>query len=90
MAQIKENKKGFKVIQISQKELVEKLGEHGAVGICDYCGKAASNGYYIAVLNSWYCPHCYIEWYNRATYYKEDKNIEERNFNYFKSLFGIE
>lgn len=90
MARIVENKKGFKVIQISRKELVEKLAKHWSIGICDYCNETASNGYYIAVLNSWYCPHCYIEWYNRAKYYKEDKNIEERNFDYFKSLFGIE
>lgn len=28
MANIKDNKKGFKVIQISRKELVEELGHH--------------------------------------------------------------
>ena len=37
MANIKDNKKGFKVIQISRKELVEELGQYGAIGICDYC-----------------------------------------------------
>lgn len=36
MANIKDNKKGFKVIQISRKELVEELGQYGAMGICDY------------------------------------------------------
>ena len=29
MANIKDNKKGFKVIQISRKELVEELGQYG-------------------------------------------------------------
>lgn len=89
MAQIKDNTKGFKVIQISQVELVEKLGEYGAIGICDHCGKSSHTGYYIAVLNRWMCPHCYIEWNARATRYDEDKEIEEKNFNYYKSLFGI-
>ena len=32
MANIKDNKKGFKVIQISRKELVEELGQYGAMG----------------------------------------------------------
>ena len=41
-------KKGFKVIQISRKELVEELGQYGAIGICDYCNETASTGYYIA------------------------------------------
>ena len=59
MANIKDNKKGFKVIQISRKELVEELGQYGAIGICDYCNETASTGYYIAVLNQWFCPKCY-------------------------------
>ena len=57
MANIKDNKKGFKVIQISRKELVEELGQYGAIGICDYCNETASTGYYIAVLNQWFCPN---------------------------------
>lgn len=44
MANIKDNKKGFKVIQISRKELVEELGQYGAMGICDYCNETASTG----------------------------------------------
>ena len=47
MANIKDNKKGFKVIQISRKELVEELGQYGAIGICDYCNETASTGYSI-------------------------------------------
>lgn len=50
MANIKDNKKGFKVIQISRKELVEELGQYGAIGICDYCNETASTGYYIAMV----------------------------------------
>ena len=90
MANIKDNKKGFKVIQISRKELVEELGQYGAIGICDYCNETASTGYYIAVLNQWFCPKCYQEWYHRATYYPEDAKVENRNFEFYKNIFGPE
>ena len=54
MANIKDNKKGFKVIQVSRNELMDKLGQYGAMGICDRCNGTASTGYYIAVLNQWF------------------------------------
>lgn len=56
MANIKDNKKGFKVIQISRKELVEELGQYGAIGICDYCNETASTGYYIGCAKSMVLP----------------------------------
>lgn len=59
MANIKENKKGFKVIQVSRSELMDKLGLYGAMGVCDRCNGITSTGYYIAVLNQWFCPDCY-------------------------------
>lgn len=89
MANIKDNKKGFKVIQISRKELVEELGQYGAIGICDYCNETAFTGYYIAVLNQWFCPKCYQAWYHRATYYPEDAKVENRNFEFYKNIFGL-
>ena len=89
MANIKDNKKGFKVIQISRKELVEELGQYGAIGICDYCNETASTGYYITVLNQWFCPKCYQEWHHRATYYPEDAKVENRNFEFYKNIFGL-
>ena len=49
MANIKDNKKGFKVIQISRKELVEELGQYGAIGICDYCNETASTSSFLLI-----------------------------------------
>lgn len=76
MAEIVKNKKGFKVLKM---DLVE-INQIGGFGICDFCNSASTTGYYIAVLNQWYCPKCYQEWYNRATYYQEDAAVENRNF----------
>ncbi len=89
MAQIINNPHGFKVIEVSRAEMVEKLSEYGCVGICDYCAKSPVNGYYIAVLNQWYCPECYKRWVKDARYYPEDARVEDRNFNYYKTLFGL-
>lgn len=45
--------------------------------------------YYIAVLNQWFCPKCYQAWYHRATYYPEDAKVENRNFEFYKNIFGL-
>lgn len=89
MAKVIENEKGFQVIEITQVELVAKLGRFGSLGVCDSCNHAAPSGYYIAVLNHWICPLCYKDWIQRAKRYKEDYVIEERNFKRYKELFGI-
>lgn len=93
MAQIVENKKGFKVIQISRKELIDMFGQHGNVGICGGCRKEADIGFYVAILNSWLCPHCYKEWYNKVynhEYYKQYENLENSNFNFYKYILDIQ
>lgn len=82
MAEIVEAKE-FKVIKLSLIELQEVEGGY-SVGICDSCGKASFEGYYIAVLNCYYCPECFENWLQRAKYYPEDKPIEDKNFNYWK------
>lgn len=51
--------------------------------------KTNSTGYYIAVLNQWFCPKCYQAWYHRATYYPEDAKVENRNFEFYKNIFGL-
>lgn len=89
MAKIVENPKGFKVIEAPRIEVVERLAEYGAVGICDYCGDSDTNGYYIAVLNRWYCPKCYREWQQRAVRYTEDIPFEERHFELYKRVFNL-
>ena len=56
MAKVYENKKGFKVIQATRGEMICALSEYGCVGICDSCGSSnCQDGFYIAVLNCWYC-----------------------------------
>ena len=64
MARIVENPKGFKVIELSRLEIVHNIW--GSMGICDCCNETAPTGYYIAVLNQWFCPKCYAEWLEYA------------------------
>lgn len=86
MASITKNEKGFKVIRIDNDELQQAFG---SPGICDNCSEMSEEGYYIAVLNRWFCPVCYHEWIKHATYYKEDKPIEERNYQYMTEMLEI-
>ena len=58
-------------------------------GICDYCGKVSDNGYYIAVLNSWYCPECYEKFKELAVWRHHDHVIEEKNYQYYSKLLGV-
>jgi hypothetical protein len=58
-------------------EVIEAFGE---LGICDYCGKAHKNGFYISVLNKWYCTEDYENFIERAINHPEDRNIEEINY----------
>lgn len=89
MAKIITTKRGFKVIELSRAELMARLGEYGSKGICDFCGEPTENGFYIAVINQWFCPKCYEDFLSRTPYYKEDAAVEERNFNFFKQLFDL-
>lgn len=75
MARIVENKKGFKVIEVSS--VSEMLG---GLGICDCCNMANFSGYYIAVLDMWYCKECYDEFIESATMNEEDIQLEDANF----------
>lgn len=86
MAKIVDNPKGFKVVEASRMELACKLG---GFGICDNCNMASNIGYYVAVLNRWFCPKCYNEWYEYATHYPEDARIENKNFEHFKIMMDI-
>ena len=86
MAQVIDNAKGFKVIEMSLPESVEAFG---GVGVCDSCNRAAYMAYYIAVLNAAYCPYCYEEWQKYATRYEEDAEIEQRNFDVAKNMLCV-
>lgn len=77
MAEIIENSKGFKVIKMSSVEVSQVFG---GMGICDSCNTAPKEGYYIAVLNYWYCKKCYKLFIANAHNYPEDREIESNNF----------
>ena len=86
MAKVVENKKGFKVIEVSCVECVE----WGGLGICDNCNDSLlSGGIYVAVLNRVFCPKCYEEWMTYAVYYPEDSRVEKKNFEFMKKQLGL-
>lgn len=58
MAKIVENKKGFKVLELSMIE----FQSIGGLSICDSCNKAMFKGYWVAVLNYSYCQEDYFKW----------------------------
>ena len=90
MAKVIDNPKGFKVIEISRKELVGRLAKCcGPVGFCDSCGSIDDNGFYIAVLNRWYCPKCYEDWMKSSICYDEDSDYEISRFELFKDIFDL-
>lgn len=74
----------FKVIKLTLSDLREVAGDY-AMGMCERCNKASFEGYYIAVLNRYYCPKCFNNWLRRATYYPEDKPFEDEFFNFWKT-----
>lgn len=66
------------------------LSEYGCVGICDSCGSSnCQDGFYIAVLNCWYCSDCFHKWYARAKCYASDEYVENKNFELYKAVLGI-
>lgn len=87
MAIIIENKKGFKVIEVTGLECRQKI--YGGLGICDSCNDGFEKGYYIAVLHSCYCPKCYEGWIEKAEYYPEDRAFEYNIFKRMKKVFEI-
>lgn len=84
MSHIVNNAKGFKVIACT----LQEISTIGGLGICDSCNECSFEGYYIAVLNHWYCPDCYQDWMQRAKKYPEDQSIEDRNFGLWSSLLS--
>lgn len=90
MAKIYTNEKGFKVIEVTARELLKI----GCGDICDGCGEQQlDNGYYVAVLNQWFCPTCFENWYEDAYNYAQkgnaDARVENKNFEYYKYMLGL-
>lgn len=84
-----ETDKGFLVMEVSRQELLSALGKL-TMGVCDFCSASAETGYYVAVLNQWFCKECYEKWHETADYYPEDSRVEIRNYEYYKKKFANE
>lgn len=76
----------FLVIEVSREECIM----WGGAAICDSCNATSGIGYYIAVLNSWFCPKCYEEWKKDAKWYSSDFQIEKRNYQVYAKMLGVE
>lgn len=76
----------FLVIEVSGNECLS----FGGMAICDFCNNTAAKGYYIAVINSWYCPECFEKWRKRAQWYQQDALIEKRNYETYAKLLNID
>lgn len=81
--------KGFLVMEVSRQELISALGE-STLGVCDSCFATPDVGYYVAVLNQWFCKKCYEKWLETADYYPEDSRVEIRNYEYYKKKLSNE
>ena len=90
MAKIFNNSKGFKVIEISRREMLDNLSKYGSAGICDMCIDAPETGDYVAVLNMWLCRECLDAFIRSSKRYDEDIPVEERNFKLYCKIFGVD
>ena len=81
-----QNDKRFLIIKMTWREYVAATDTWGW---CDLCGTndftQTGYGYYIPVINQWYCQKCYEQWYEGATHYRVDIEKERQAFNEMKS-----
>lgn len=80
----------FLIIECTARELMNATGS--VVCNCDWCANTMlpyEKGYYISVLNQWYCEDCFNEWKETATWYPEDARIERKNFEFYGPRLGI-
>jgi hypothetical protein len=77
----------FLIIECSARELYVACD---SPGVCDFCGTPSPIGYYIAVLNQWFCPKCFETWKQTDPQLtKEDAKYEKRHFDHYAPLLGI-
>lgn len=81
MAKEIQNIKSFKILEMNSKEFFST----GGLSICDSCCTPMEKGYYIAVLNSAYCEKHYLQWYENAINYPEDRSFESMVFERMKT-----
>lgn len=83
MAKVYQGQKPFKIIKVSALEAKLLWGVAINDQCCDRCNmKSPEHGFYIAVLNQWFCEKCFRKWYSSATFYEEDKYFETMNFDH--------
>lgn len=81
------NEQKFRVLKVYRAELGKATDNDSCC--CDSCLATPIYGYYIAVLNSWFCPKCFNHWLKNAVRYKEDIPIEEKNYQFYRNLLGF-
>lgn len=81
------SKQGYKILSFKLTTLIEI--HKGAMGICDSCNKAGFDGYYIPVLNRWYCESCFKEFEERTPFYEDDLEYENLNYNNMKKTLNV-
>ena len=89
MATQVKNKKGFLIIKMSWREYVAATD---TFGFCSCCGTQSfpEDGYYVAMVNDWYCKTCYDAYISGATHFKVDLEKERLAFNDMKNkLIGL-
>lgn len=59
-----------------------------SLGICDYCAESDVCGYYIPVLNCYYCEECFNDWKDRCIYYEEDIWYENLNIKFVDKVIN--
>lgn len=90
MARVVKNHKGFKVLEITREEMLDRLSRYGSLGICDSCMRPTSVGYYIAAINQWFCEDCYKDFVKTINRYEEDKKIEDKHFLHYCKIFDVD
>lgn len=80
MAKKWENDKNLLVIKMSWREYVAITD---SFGLCDCCGTQdfSDGGYYVALVDDWYCSHCYNLYMSGAQRFSVDLEKERQNYN---------
>lgn len=77
MAKKVENEKGFLIIEMTIQEAVACLD---CFGECNLCGDSVESGYYVAVIDQFYCETCYRAFIGGASRYRSDIGTERQRY----------
>lgn len=79
-------KQGLVVYETDAKTVIDAFD---GLGLCDACCTYSPKGYYIPVLNSYYCPKCYEDWLTRAKKFVQDEWYETRKIDEFEFMLKV-